>query len=407
MKTPIPLSLKLVLSNLTYSIPILALAYYVIAAYQENISFAEMELKGNSYQMPIEQTLQLLGRHSWLTQRSHNNDSKAKEELKKVDIEIDAAIGGIDQVQKSIGEKLQFTNEGLAKRQRNHFKIDIFKKEWSDLKSQQLSLTPSKSLEKHAHLIADLRGMITHLGDTSNLILDPDLDSYYLMDVTLLTLPQMQNHLIDIIIRGEKIVRSKTISADDRKWLVASSALLKQSDLDRFVVDIQTALNEDRNFFGISKTLRENIPSTFRELKGNIEQLIKTIDNLANSTTINISVDQFTKESESAFYQSFAFWNLSKKELDNLLSLRMNAQRTKRNQALIYCILALAFAAFISTILMMSIRSGIAQSIAEATRQLSGTAEETAELARLLEEQGRMLQNSISNLEKRITNSNK
>ena len=35
--------------------------------------------------------------------------------------------------------------------------------------------------------------MITHVGDTSNLILDPDLDSFYTMDMTLVALPQTQD----------------------------------------------------------------------------------------------------------------------------------------------------------------------------------------------------------------------
>src|SRR5256886_10844306 len=40
-----------------------------------------------------------------------------------------------------------------------------------------------------------VRTIIMHAGDTSNLILDPDLDSYYLMDATLVTLPQTQDRL--------------------------------------------------------------------------------------------------------------------------------------------------------------------------------------------------------------------
>jgi hypothetical protein len=46
--------------------------------------------------------------------------------------------------------------------------------------------------EEHASLVQDVRDMITHAGDTSNIILDPDLDSYYMMDITLLALPQTQ-----------------------------------------------------------------------------------------------------------------------------------------------------------------------------------------------------------------------
>ena len=39
-------------------------------------------------------------------------------------------------------------------------------------------------------LVGAIRGLITQVGDTSNLILDPDLDSYYVMDSVLLKLPE-------------------------------------------------------------------------------------------------------------------------------------------------------------------------------------------------------------------------
>jgi hypothetical protein len=49
--------------------------------------------------------------------------------------------------------------------------------------------------------------MITHAGDTSNLILDPDLDSYYLVDVVLLGLPQAQDRLADALLVAERVLR--------------------------------------------------------------------------------------------------------------------------------------------------------------------------------------------------------
>ena len=42
--------------------------------------------------------------------------------------------------------------------------------------------------------------MTAHAGDTSNLILDPDLDSYYAMDMTLLALPQTQERTAGLLV---------------------------------------------------------------------------------------------------------------------------------------------------------------------------------------------------------------
>ena len=54
---------------------------------------------------------------------------------------------------------------------------------------------PQHVQDQYTSFVATIRTMITHAGDTSNLILDPDLDSYYLMDVTLLALPQTQDRI--------------------------------------------------------------------------------------------------------------------------------------------------------------------------------------------------------------------
>src|SRR5262249_50277954 len=48
---------------------------------------------------------------------------------------------------------------------------------------------------KRAPRITDTVQLIAHVGDTSNLILDPDLDSYYRMDATVTLLPALVGQL--------------------------------------------------------------------------------------------------------------------------------------------------------------------------------------------------------------------
>lgn len=59
--------------------------------------------------------------------------------------------------------------------------------------SLKSSATGSSSAENSAaydRLHEAIRMAIVHAGDKSNLILDPDLDSYYLMDAALVAIPQ-------------------------------------------------------------------------------------------------------------------------------------------------------------------------------------------------------------------------
>jgi len=58
-----------------------------------------------------------------------------------------------------------------------------------------------------------VRTMLTHLGDTSNLILDPDLDTYYLMDVSLIAFPNAEERLAATQYLGEALL-AKTGESD-------------------------------------------------------------------------------------------------------------------------------------------------------------------------------------------------
>jgi methyl-accepting chemotaxis protein len=365
VKKPVSISAKLLISNLCYMIPIGVLVYFVVSVHNENIKFANWELMGNTYQAPLEDALQSLGEHSWLSQRALHGDAQSKQALAEVEWKLDVAIAGIEAANTLYGNDLQFTDQGLKQRQREHFRVEILKKEWLELKAANAGLKPEESVDKHAHLIADVRGMITHLGDTSNLILDPDLDSYYLMDVSLCALPQMQERLVDIITHVEGIVRQKSLTPQDRIYIATAAAFLKQSDLDRFTGDSQTSINEDKNFNGLSPSLQANLPPATLEAKTKIESLIKVLTGLYEAPQMNISAEAFLGPAESAYFASFAYWKVSAKELEHLLQTRVGNQSSEKNQSVLYSLLALIAAATTSTILGLSIRNGVVKSVTE------------------------------------------
>ncbi|HAT14653.1 MAG TPA: hypothetical protein DCS91_14760 [Microcoleaceae bacterium UBA11344] len=64
--------------------------------------------------------------------------------------------------------------------------------------------------------------MSAHVGDTYNLILDSDLDTYYLMDATLLKLPEIPRILSDIRLLSEKI-KLRSNATHDRTQFIALS----------------------------------------------------------------------------------------------------------------------------------------------------------------------------------------
>src|SRR5262249_1842336 len=151
-------------------------------------------------------------RHGRLVRRSLQGSRDVQGDLKSTAAEIDAAFGELEAADAAVGVALQFTDEGLGKRQRQHVRVATVPGEGEQPKSETDRLDATRSEERHGHLVEDVRTMITHAGDTSNLILDPDLDSYYLMDITLLALPQTQARLAAIIAEGEQALLGPQIT---------------------------------------------------------------------------------------------------------------------------------------------------------------------------------------------------
>lgn len=58
-------------------------------------------------------------------------------------------------------------------------------------------LVESRTDAEHARMLGQARDLLTIVGNQSNLILDPDLDSYYVMSLTLLRLPELLQVLLD------------------------------------------------------------------------------------------------------------------------------------------------------------------------------------------------------------------
>ncbi|BAE49915.1 ATP-binding protein [Paramagnetospirillum magneticum] len=64
--------------------------------------------------------------------------------------------------------------------------------------------------------VTSARALISRIGDQSNLILDPDLDSYYSMSLVLLRFPELVDLLAQIRAQAHRSVHDGAISADDR-----------------------------------------------------------------------------------------------------------------------------------------------------------------------------------------------
>jgi HAMP domain-containing protein/signal transduction histidine kinase len=318
------ISLKLLVVCISFSLPIAVMLNSMVNAKQKDINFADWERKGNQIQRPLERLLKGVSLHRWTTLRI----SQGEQDLKSKQLELASQIGqNIKSIQETlgkIGDDLQFTADGLGKRSRSEFTGDKLADKWRALSQDARNLSFDKLDSAYLDLINHIKVMITHAGDTSNLILDPDLDSYYLMDVTLLALPQTQDRLQNIALYVEKLVNQGSMSDEERLKVSVFHAFLKEADLDRINASSQTSLNEDSNFYGISTTLQKNLKLGMSKNTNAVDPVLADLKQLASLKNVSsFNIDSFRANIEDAISESYKFHEMAFDELDNLLQTRI------------------------------------------------------------------------------------
>ena len=133
-----------------FLLPIAALAWLFINQSYKDIDFADKERAGNRYIATIRQVMVPLAR---------GEGGQAVQSLAAIR-QIDAEIGAQMMLDDTMDQGSAATQQAVA-----------------------------GALSTRSALAA-LRQLVTRVGDGSNLILDPDLDSYYCMDLVVLKLPQ-------------------------------------------------------------------------------------------------------------------------------------------------------------------------------------------------------------------------
>lgn len=340
---------KLGISILAFLSCIAALIYFYAQSIGANIEFAQKEMQGDAYQRALMPLLFELGQ----LQQAHKTGQAVSDSRDK----IDAAFGPLRQAQESLGESLQFTEQGLSSRGRSQLKLETVEGGWQKLKAGLDKPYDNDAEASYKSLIGDIRGMVAHAGDTSNLILDPDLDSYYLMDITLIALPQTIDRLGQIAI---SLSDKSALATDEKTEVAVQSRMVKEADFDRISADFDTSFKEDPNFNGVSDSYKASLEAPLATFNESYGALVASMNALAKDGHPGAMADVQTKLA-AARAAADALWVVSAKELDVLLQKRIESYQAQKTAVLLQC----GVGVFLSIIFFMIVARNITRPLAD------------------------------------------
>lgn len=214
---------------------------------------------------------------------------------------------------------------------------------------------PSKPLFTGDTPRASVIGAITEVGNTSNLILDPDLDSFYVMDALVTRLPRTVDMAVSLVDQYRSVANLPNISRDDRIELVALLASLR-SAADS--VEEAVGFAKKNNPGGTVVTLDEDVGFFLLQARALAHVASLSIDILGRSID---AVDQSPLNAAYAsFLDSAAKLGASgTQELGHLLAARIDGLMFKLAMALAAALGLVGFAFLFTWIFAKGILSNV------------------------------------------------
>ena len=241
-----------------FSLPIGVLTYLLISAYLTQYDTRNLELRGDSLQRPLMETLTRV-RTAENVLQGCESDKCAREAANQASL-IGASLNqAVDQNARYAAD-LHTTYDDLAKKNRQDLSLVELKNRWRALAETRANLADPAERTKlsvdYERLAQRVKWLIDYVGDSSHLILDPDLDSYYLVDVTLLTIPDMVGRIAGIAAIANKVVSGDGSEAE--KALLESQSDELQESVDRVAASSDSAFGGDTHH-DQSPTLERNL----------------------------------------------------------------------------------------------------------------------------------------------------
>ncbi len=338
--------------SLIFVAPITVLIYFFITEVNEGIDFASKEISGVHYIVPVRGVLESMQQHRGLAAALLNGDASFSEMLDAKEKQLTVLLAKVDVIDASTGKELRVSEKWSA-----------IKRRWESLRSKNRNMSANDSTREHTEIIHSLMTLINDAADNSNLTLDPDLDSYYVMDAIVNRLPEISESLGQVRAIGSIIATRSAITPEER----ARMAML-QGSIDNALDATIHGLNLA---FKVNPKLARELGSRPAEAKAAIEifsSLLK--DKFIHAEKIQMDPKQYFANATRVIDNVYGMHDALTPQLDTLLLQRIDRFSSKRFWILTFVALMLLLVAYLYGAFFQSV-TRVVNSLDKATQAMS------------------------------------
>ena len=359
---------KLVVICVAFTIPLALTTYLLLEEKRIKIDFAQKELYGDEYLRPLSRLLDDVSAHRTLLRR-HLTGGASDGDVVALEREIDRQFSRLARVDRRLRRPLQTTTEKLRAAKLAEARPAFLEGQWRGLRAPGLDLGASEA--GHERLIVGLRALIAHVGDTSKLILDPDLDTYYTMDALLLREPELVDRLHRLGDRVDAFLQSSARTETARQRIAGDVQILQlraseiESGINRGIAATGD-FNDNRDLRPVLSPLLSSLVGSIREVVGLTTREVVVAD------PPSVAPDSYAATLDQALTATARLWTALFDQQDAMLHTRQAGDFGRQRTALVTVALVLVAIVLLALLIARRISRGVSAVATAATALAEG-----------------------------------
>ncbi|HXF84681.1 MAG TPA: GAF domain-containing protein [Anaerolineales bacterium] len=304
-------SIKPLILATVFLLAIAAPTYGLITQLNADIDFSRQEIAGNEYLRPTFSLLQHVQQHRGASSAFLSGEATFEQIMAQQEAAIEEDLRAIDALENKYGAQF-----GLGK----HW--EEIKTDWRNLQEQVKSLSPDESFTLHTNLIDKILDFRISIADASNLTLDPDVDTFYLMITYVNDYPAASEYLGQARAFGTTALANNAVSEQVAILLFLSRIIQHTTDL---------ANDKVQKVIEYNPSVHAQLEEPFQKAAAQQQAFLELLDKeVINAPTVTLTPQEYFDAATLAIDAEVELSNAISAELDRLLTERVQRLAAQR-----------------------------------------------------------------------------
>ena len=384
---------KLILICFTFLLPTSVLLVRSVNQINSSINFTALEISGNQVLEPLIEILESVSEHRDLLLKQDQGIKGLESQIFGVSAELEEQVERLEKRYQAFGDLQQALATQSVNGRKNQDSVVNLIKTVTDIRQKEYVGQAAIS-QDHLKAIIQVKSVIDLVGDSSNLVLDPDLDSYYSIIPAAVLLPEAQvrtDRLINLIETTGKTPSAQQL-IDIRQRIAAENSVLRETLTNTIISNLRKSIEEDAGSNGEAIEVQEGVSKQLKIYTG----LTSKLFDVMRETTTGDAQAKLQSASLIDSLQKSRQGNLDlnlqlHKAIAEMLTVRVNSQKFSRlmtmTMTLSTVLFAIAFVFLVAKSITKPVETCVESlqtlveqdmGLAEIIQQLSSNAEETS-----------------------------